>query len=205
MADLTPRPTDCLLVIDVQNDFCEGGALAVPDGAAVVEPINALMRHYRQVVLTQDWHPAGHSSFASVHPGQAPLDIVEMAYGPQTLWPDHCVQGSDGARLRSDLSLDPARLAIRKGFRTDIDSYSAFRENDRQTTTGLAGYLREIGTTRVVCVGLALDFCVRFSAEDARQEGFDVLVIESACRGIDMNGSVTAAREALRSAGVLLA
>lgn len=205
MTDLAPRPTDCLLVIDVQNDFCEGGALAVPDGAAVVEPINALMGHYEQVVLTQDWHPPGHSSFASVHAERLPFESIEMPYGAQTLWPDHCIQGTDGARFHPDMSLETARLAIRKGFRPALDSYSAFRENDRRTPTGLTGYLREIGTTRVVCVGLALDFCVRFSAEDARQEGFDVLVIESACRGIDMDGSVTAAREALRARGVMLA
>lgn len=205
MTDLAPRPTDCLLVIDVQNDFCEGGALAVPDGAAVVEPINALMGHYEHVVLTQDWHPPGHSSFASVHAERLPFESIEMPYGAQTLWPDHCIQGTEGARFHPDMSLDTARLAIRKGFRPALDSYSAFRENDRHTPTGLTGYLREIGTTRVVCVGLALDFCVRFSAEDARQEGFDVLVIESACRGIDMDGSVTAAREALRARGVMLA
>lgn len=205
MTDLTPRATDCLLVIDVQNDFCEGGALAVPDGAAVVEPINALMRHYEHVVLTQDWHPAGHSSFASVHDGESPYSVIDMPYGPQTLWPDHCIQGSDGARLHPALTLDAAQLAIRKGFRHEIDSYSAFRENDQTTPTGLASYLRERGTTRVICVGLALDFCVRFSAEDARREGFETVVIESACRGIDLDRSIIAAREAFRTAGVELA
>ena len=205
MPDIDPRPTDCLLVIDVQNDFCEGGALAVPDGAAVVRPINALMARFDHVVLTQDWHPAGHSSFASEHEGRDPYDVVEMPYGEQTLWPDHCVQGSDGARFHRELEIDRARTAIRKGFRRAIDSYSAFRENDRRTHTGLAGYLSEAGTTRVVCVGLALDFCVRYSAEDARAAGFDCVVVESACRGIDLGGSIAAAREAMRAAGVTLA
>ena len=205
MSDLDPRPTDCLLVIDVQNDFCAGGALAVPDGDAVVAPINTLMARFGHVVLTQDWHPDGHSSFASEHAGRAPYDVIDMDYGPQTLWPDHCIQGSEGARFHPALALEPARLAIRKGFRRDIDSYSAFRENDRRTSTGLAGYLRESGTTRVVCVGLALDFCVHYSAVDAREAGFDCVVVESACRAIDLGGSLEAARGAMRHAGVVLA
>jgi len=204
MSELDPRPGDCLLVIDVQNDFCAGGALAVPDGDAVVAPINALMARFEHVVLTQDWHPAGHSSFASEHTGRTPYEVIEMDYGPQTLWPDHCIRGSVGARFHPELELGPARMAIRKGFRHAIDSYSAFRENDRNTSTGLAGYLHEAGTTRVVCVGLALDFCVRYSAEDARAAGFDCVVVESACRGIDLAGSVAAARTAMRDVGVVL-
>jgi len=204
MIDFEPRPSDCLLVIDVQNDFCEGGALAVPDGDAVVGPINELTGRFGHVVLTQDWHPARHSSFASEHADRAPYDVVEMAYGSQTLWPDHCIQGSEGARFHPRLEIDPARMAIRKGFRRAIDSYSAFRENDRTTSTGLAGYLREAGTTRVVCVGLALDFCVRYSAEDAREAGFDCIVVEPACRGIDLDGSVEAARRSMGAAGVRL-
>ena len=204
MPELEPRPTDCLLVIDVQNDFCAGGALAVPDGDAVVAPINALMARFEHVVLTQDWHPPGHSSFASEHPAHAPYDTVEMPYGPQTLWPDHCVQGSPGARFHPELELDRASLAIRKGFRPAIDSYSAFRENDGESATGLAGYLRERGTVRVIAVGLAFDFCVRWSAEDARRAGFESVVIESACRAIDLDGSVDAARAALEEAGVVV-
>ena len=204
MPELDPRPGDCLLVIDVQNDFCDDGALAVPDGSAVVTPINALMARFEHVVLTQDWHPAGHSSFASEHADHAPYDVVEMPYGPQTLWPDHCIQGSPGARFHPELELDRARMAIRKGFRRAIDSYSAFRENDGETATGLAGYLRERGTRRVICVGLALDFCVRWSAEDARRAGFEAMVVEAACRGIDLDGSVDAARAAMREAGVAI-
>ena len=188
----------------MQNDFCEGGALAVPDGSAVVAPINALMARFEHVVLTQDWHPAGHSSFASEHPDHAPYDVVEMPYGPQTLWPDHCIQGSPGARFHPELELDRARTAIRKGFRRSIDSYSAFRENDGATETGLAGYLREQAVERVVCVGLAFDFCVRWSAEDARRADFDCAVIESACRAINLDGSAGAARDALEAAGVTL-
>ena len=204
MPELDFRPDDCLLVIDVQNDFCDGGALAVPGGSSIVGEVNALMGRFEHVVLTQDWHPPGHSSFASEHPDRAPYEVVEMPYGPQTLWPDHCVQGSDGARLHPELDLDRATLAIRKGYRRAIDSYSAFRENDGETETGLAGYLRERGTRRVVCVGLAFDFCVRWSAEDARRAGFDCAVIESACRAIDLEGSAAAAREALARAGVTL-
>ena len=204
MSELDPRPDDCLLVIDVQNDFCDGGALAVPDGSAVLAPINALMARFEHVVLTQDWHPAGHSSFASEHTDHAPYDVIEMPYGPQTLWPDHCIQGSRGARFHPELELDRARTAIRKGFRRSIDSYSAFRENDGVTETGLAGYLREQKVGRVVCVGLAFDFCVRWSAEDARRAHFDCAVIESACRAIDLDGSANAAREAMKRAGVEL-
>jgi len=194
--------TDCLLIIDVQNDFCANGSLAVPDGDAVVPIINALSTQFANVVLTQDWHPTGHSSFASEHKAQVPFDTIVMPYGMQTLWPDHCVQGSQGAAFHPELDTHAGQLVIRKGFRKTIDSYSAFYENDKRTTTGLSGYLKERGVQRVVCVGLAYDYCVRYSAEDARREGFDTVVIESACRGIDMDGSVAAAREALRSVGV---
>jgi len=202
--ELETNDTDCLLIIDVQNDFCENGALAVPDGDAVVDIINALSKQFANVVATQDWHPAGHSSFASVHDGRSPLEQIDMPYGPQTLWPDHCVQGSHGAEFHPKLETNAIQNTIRKGFRQPIDSYSAFFENDHTTTTGLSGYLRERGIKRVFCVGLALDFCVRFSAEDARREGFETVVIEDACRGIDMNGSVAAARDAMQQAGVVL-
>jgi nicotinamidase/pyrazinamidase len=183
------------VVIDVQNDFCPGGGLPVPEGDRVVPVINGLARRFRHVVLTQDWHPAGHQSFASSHPGRKPYDTVEVAYGPQVLWPDHCVQATRGAELRADLDIRHAALIIRKGFRPHIDSYSAFYENDRTTPTGLAGYLRERGLKRIFVAGLALDFCVRYSAEDAKREGFDMVVIEDACRGIDVGGSVKAARD----------
>ena len=202
--DLQTHPTDCLLIIDVQNDFCIGGALAVPDGDAVVEPINSLSAQFANVVATQDWHPAGHSSFASVYDGRSPLEQIDMPYGPQTLWPDHCIQGTQGAEFHSQLNSNVVQNTIRKGFRQQIDSYSAFFENDHTTTTGLSGYLRERGIKRVFCVGLALDYCVRFSAEDARREGFETIVIEAACRGIDIDGSVDAARTAMRDAGVEL-
>lgn len=202
--DLKTNASDCLLIIDVQNDFCHGGALEVPDGDAVVNPINELSKQFDNVVATQDWHPEGHSSFASVHQGAAPLEQIEMPYGPQTLWPDHCIQGSNGALLHPELHTNAIQNIIRKGFRQPIDSYSAFFENDHTTTTGLSGYLRERGISRVFCVGLALDFCVRFSAEDARREGFDTVVIKSACRGIDMNGSVDAAISAMQGVGVEL-
>jgi nicotinamidase/pyrazinamidase len=177
----------------------------VPEGDRVVSAINALARRFRHVVLTQDWHPAGHRSFASSHPGRKPYDTVEAAYGPQVLWPDHCVQATRGAELRADLDIPHAALVIRKGFRPHIDSYSAFYENDRTTPTGLAGYLRERGLKRVFVAGLALDFCVRYSAEDARREGFDVVVIEDACRGIDVGGSVKAARDSFSALGIATA
>jgi len=196
------QDTDCLLVIDVQNDFCANGALAVPDGDAIVPLVNTLIPSYSTVVLTQDWHPAQHSSFASEHSGKQPLDTVEFPYGPQTLWPDHCVQGSHGANFHPDLMADAAQLIIRKGFRRAIDSYSAFYENDKITPTGLTGYLRDRGVKRVVCVGLALDFCVRFSAEDAKQAGFETMVMTQACRGIDFDGSVAAATQAMAAMGI---
>jgi len=186
----------------VQNDFCPGGALAVPQGDEIVTVVNRLAKNFRNVVLTQDWHPAGHLSFASAHAGRSPYDTIAMPYGPQVLWPDHCVQGTPGAEFREDLQTPHAALVIRKGFRRAIDSYSAFYENDRSTPTGLAGYLRERGLTRVFLAGLALDFCVRYSAEDAHREGFEAIVIEDACRGIDVEGSVAATRRRLAELGV---
>lgn len=192
-----------LIAIDVQNDFCPGGALAVPEGDAIIARINALMPDYSVVVLTQDWHPPNHSSFASTH-GAAPFSEIAMPYGQQTLWPDHCVQGSEGARLHDDLHTDPADLIIRKGFRAGIDSYSAFFENDKTTPTGLHGYLSERGITDVTFVGLALDFCVAWSALDAARLGYKVSVLEGACRAIDLNGSLAEARRAMRDAGVSL-
>src|SRR5262245_7362443 len=164
--------TDILLVVEVQNDFCPGGGLAVPDGDKVVPIVNSLARCFRHVTLTQDWHPAGHQSFASSHPGRKPYDAIEVAYGPQILWPDHCIQSTQGAEFHADLVIPHAALVVRKGFRHEIDSFSAFYENVRKSPTGLGGYLRERGFKRVFIVGLALDFCVRYSAEDARREGF---------------------------------
>jgi nicotinamidase/pyrazinamidase len=193
---------DVLLVVDVQNDFCPDGALAVPQGDAIVPVVNRLAQGFEHVVLTQDWHPPGHLSFASSHPGKKPFDVIEVSYGPQTLWPDHCVEASFGAEFRVDLAIPRAELVLRKGFRRAIDSYSAFRENDRATRTGLASYLRERGFARVFIAGLALDFCVRFSAEDARAEGFDVVVIEDACRAIDLAGSLEATRASFAAFGV---
>lgn len=201
--NLHPK-TDILIVIDVQNDFCPGGALAVAGGDETVPVINALARRFRHVVATQDWHPAGHSSFASSHPGKAAFTQIQMPYGPQTLWPDHCIVGSDGARLRRDLDIPHTELIVRKGYRREIDSYSAFFENDHRTPTGLGGYLRERGFQRVFCAGLAFDYCVRYSAEDARAQGFDVVVVEDACRAIDLDGSAELTRSAFRSGGVPL-
>ncbi|WP_371128226.1 bifunctional nicotinamidase/pyrazinamidase [Sphingomonas sp. YR710] len=191
-----------LLVVDVQRDFCEGGALAVPEGKAVVAPINALMHHFDHVAITQDWHPAGHISFASSHTSHNPFDMIELGYGLQTLWPDHCVRGTSGAEIHPELRLDPVELVLRKGFRHEIDSYSAFIENDRQTPTGLAGYLRERGIERVVCAGLALDYCVRWSAEDAVRLGFEVVVMVDACRAIGTQPQVDKAIEAMRADGI---
>ena len=196
------EPDDLLLVIDVQNDFCPGGALAVGEGDAVVPVVNHLAERFEHVVLTQDWHPTGHSSFASSHPGAAPFETIAMPYGPQTLWPDHCVQGTPGAAFHSELLTNRAQLVIRKGFRGAIDSYSAFYENDRRTPTGLAGYLRERGLKRVFLAGLATDYCVYYSAVDARREGFDAIVIENGCRAIDLGGSLAAAWAGMAEAGV---
>ena len=200
--DTTIRDDDVLLVIDVQNDFCAGGALAVPDGDAVVPVINRLAERFTHIALTQDWHPSGHSSFAATHPGRAPFEVMTMPYGAQTLWPDHCVQGTPGAGFHPRLDTQRAELVIRKGFRPKIDSYSAFYENDRSTPTGLAGYLRERGFGRVFLAGLATDFCVYYSAADARRLGFEVVLIEEGCRGIDLAGSLDAAWAAMAAAGV---
>lgn len=194
-----------LIVIDMQNDFCPGGALAVAGGDQIVAPINDMMRDFDAVVLTQDWHPADHSSFAENHRDAQPFSMTQMPYGPQVLWPRHCVIGSEGADFHSGLRLDRADLVIRKGFRRQIDSYSAFFENDHKTTTGLAGYLRDRGLTDLTLVGLAHDFCVAWSAIDAARLGFSVRVVEAATRAIDLNGSRDDARAQMRQAGVILA
>jgi len=196
--------SQALVVIDVQNDFCPGGALEVPGGDQVVAPINMMMSDFDTVILTQDWHPAGHSSFASSHPGRGPFDTVEMPYGQQVLWPDHCVQGSAGAAFHPDLRTD-GDLIIRKGFRAGVDSYSAFFENDQTTPTGLEGYLRSRGVTDLTMVGLATDFCVAFSALDARRLGFSVKVVLDACRAIDLEGSLDTQIENMRQRGVKFA
>ena len=193
---------NCLIVVDVQNDFCTGGALAVPGGEEVVGPINTLISGYENIVLTQDWHPENHSSFASQHDGSAPFETVEFPYGPQTLWPDHCVQGTKGAEFHPDLDWTKAQLIIRKGFRRAIDSYSAFFENDQATPTGLAGYLRERELKNLTMVGLATDFCVGFSALDAAKLGFNVTVQLDACRAIDLDGSAELMLNRLQVAGV---
>jgi nicotinamidase/pyrazinamidase len=193
---------DVLLVVDVQNDFCPGGALAVPRGDEVVPIVNALAARFRNVVLTQDWHPRGHLSFASSHPGKRPFETIAAPYGPQVLWPDHCVQETAGAEFHRSLQIPHAGLVIRKGVNPAVDSYSSFYENDRKTPTGLVGYLQERGLTRVFLVGLAFDFCVRYSAEDARREGLAVFVVEDACRGIDVEGSVAATHTSLDALGV---
>jgi len=191
-----------LIVVDVQNDFCPGGNLAVPDGDAVVPVINALAQRFATVVLTQDWHPVGHSSFASSHAGRQPFELIEMPYGPQVLWPEHCIQGSKGAEFRADLDLPHAQAVIRKGFRREIDSYSGFMEADRRTPTGLCGYLRERGVTRVVIVGLATDFCVNWTAQDAANAGFETVVVEEACRAINLDGSLVRAWAQMAALGV---
>jgi nicotinamidase/pyrazinamidase len=199
-----PRPDDVLVVVDVQNDFCTGGALAVPGGEAVVPLVNGLSASFDHVVLTQDWHPRDHRSFASTHPGRKPFDEIDMPYGRQTLWPDHCVQGTTGAEFHPALDTVKAELVVRKGFRRDVDSYSAFFENDRTTPTGLTGYLRERGFGRVFLAGLATDFCVNFSAQDSRRAGFETFVLLAACRAIDLEGSLAAALAAMRKDGVVL-
>jgi nicotinamidase/pyrazinamidase len=193
--------THALVVIDVQNDFCPGGALAVEGGDQIVQPINALMADFDAVILTQDWHPAGHSSFASTHDAE-PMSMTEMPYGPQVLWPDHCIQGSHGAKVHPDLEIDRADLILRKGFNPDLDSYSAFFENDHETPTGLDGYLRSRGIDSLTMVGLATDFCVNWSATDAARLGFDVTVRTDLCRAIDFDGSLDAAIEGMKGAGV---
>jgi nicotinamidase/pyrazinamidase len=194
-----------LLVIDVQNDFCPGGALAVSGGDLIVPGINALMAEFDTVILTQDWHPRGHSSFASSHQGAAAMSVVAFPYGPQVLWPDHCIQGSDGSAFHADLNADRADMIIRKGFNPDIDSYSAFFENDHKTPTGLEGYCRTRGIDALTLVGLATDFCVNFSAVDAAKLGFAVNVRQDLCRAIDFDGSLEAANQGMAEAGVTLA
>ena len=194
-----------LVVIDMQYDFCPGGALAVAGGDEIIPVINRLISAHEHVVLTQDWHPTGHSSFASTHPGKGPFEMIEMPYGPQTLWPDHCVQGTRGAEFHDALEWTKAELVIRKGFRKDIDSYSAFFENDHKTPTGLGGYLKERGISEVTLCGLATDFCVAFSAIDAAHHGLTTTVILDACRGIDLGGSMAAMTEKMKAEGVSLA
>ncbi|HGM5554593.1 TPA: bifunctional nicotinamidase/pyrazinamidase [Pseudomonas putida] len=195
-------PRTALLVIDVQNDFIPGGQLAVPEGDQIVPLINRLGGLFKQVVIAQDWHPSGHASFASSHPGRQPYEVIQLPYGEQVLWPEHCVQGTSGAEFHPGLDLPHAQLIIRKGCNPDIDSYSAFLEADRHTTTGLAGYLKERGIDTVYMVGLALDFCVMFSALDARAAGFNAFVVLDACRAIDRDGSLAAAMERMQTAGV---
>jgi nicotinamidase/pyrazinamidase len=195
-------PSDALLVIDLQNDFCPGGALAVPEGDQIVPLVNQLARRFEHVILTQDWHPRGHISFASSHPGTKPFDTIELAYGTQTLWPDHCVQGTSGAAFHPDLDVPHAALIVRKGFRRHIDSYSAFLEDDHTTPTGLASYLRERGLKRLFLCGLAYDFCVRYSAIDGTAAGFECIVIEDATRPVGLPGSVEDANLALSRIGV---
>ncbi len=199
------RPAnEALIVIDVQNDFCPGGALAVADGDGIIPQVSALLQEFPVRVLTQDWHPADHSSFAANHPGAEPFSLTEMSYGPQVLWPVHCVQGTKGAEFHPALPTDPADLVIRKGFRSAIDSYSAFFENDRTTPTGLDGYLRSRGVTALTFVGLATDYCVAYSAMDAARLGFGATVLDAACRAINLNGSLAEARDRMRASGVRL-
>ena len=196
------HPTDALLLIDLQSDFMPGGALAVAGGDQVVPMLNRLAQRFDHVILTQDWHPRGHISFSSTHPGERPYTRIEAAYGPQTLWPDHCLQGSAGAALHEALEIPHTELILRKGFRRDIDSYSAFLENDHQTATGLAGYLRERGLKRLFLAGLAYDFCVRFSAIDGNALGFETIVVEDACRAVALPGSVEETNKAFAVAGI---
>jgi len=199
---MTPTDRDILLVVDLQNDFLPGGALAVPDGDTVVPIVNQLAPRFAHVALTQDWHVAGHTSFASSHPGKVPFETIMLPYGEQILWPDHCVQGTFGAEFAATLHIPHAQLIVRKGYHRHVDSYSAFCEMDGATRTGLAGYLRERGFTRVFLAGLATDFCVAYSADDARRAGFDLVVVEDACRAIDTHGSLADAWSRMRNAGV---
>lgn len=199
---IKPGPTAALAVIDVQNCFLPGGSLAVKDGDAVIPVINRIAKGFDNVILTQDWHTPGHISFASSHPGKKPFEVVRMPYGDQVLWPDHCVQGTEGAALSKDLQVPHAQLIIRKGFHSDVDSYSAMVEADKKTTTGLSAYLKERGIGTLFVVGLATDFCVAWTALDARSAGFDVYVVEDACRGIDTGGSLKKAWSDMDKAGV---
>ena len=198
-----PTPHDVLLVVDVQNDFCPGGALAVPEGDAVIPIIQRIAPLFQHVILTQDWHPEGHSSFASSHPGHQPFQTIQMPYGLQTLWPDHCIQGTPGAEFHPALHLPQAELILRKGFRPQVDSYSAFFENDHTTPTGLDGYLRERGFRRIFLVGLAYDYCVGYSALDARRLGFEAIVLTDACRAINLAGSAARIQADFAQAGVI--
>lgn len=200
--DVTILDTDALIIVDVQNDFCEGGVFELTGGNAIVAPINALAKRFQTVVMTQDFHPADHSSFASRHPGKAPFETVDMPYGSQVLWPDHCVQGTHGADFHPDLQLDAAHLIIRKGCRPELDSYSAFVENDRRTKTGLDGYLHSRGVTRVYVVGIATDFCVAWSAIDAVEHGFETVLLRDLAAEINLDGSLDAQMEAMAAAGV---
>ncbi len=195
-------PKDVLLAVDIQNDFCPGGALSVPRGNEIVPVLNRLSRSFAHVILTQDWHPEGHLSFASSHPGRKPYDTITVSYGPQVLWPDHCIQDTPGAAFHAELAIPHAELVLRKGYHRAIDSYSAFRENDRKTRTGLTGYLRERGFEQIFLAGLAFDFCVRYSAEDAHGDGFAVVVIEDACRAIDVGGSLEATHGSLAARNI---
>jgi nicotinamidase/pyrazinamidase len=201
---MTRDDRDILIIVDVQNDFCPGGALAVPQGDEVVPAVNRLAAEFAHVVLTQDWHPRGHASYARSHPGKQPFDTIEVSYGEQILWPDHCVQGTRGADFHTDLDVPHAELVLRKGFRTAIDSYSAFFENDRRTPTGLVAYLKERRFERVTLCGLATDFCVFYSALDGRQAGFEVTVVTDACRGIDVDGSQARAMRSMNEAGIII-
>lgn len=196
------RSDTALIVVDVQNDFCPGGALAVPNGHEVVPLINALAKHFENVVVTQDWHPVGHASFASSHPGKTPFETTTLSYGEQVLWPDHCIRGTRGAALHADLAIPHAQMIVRKGYRSGVDSYSAFLEADRTTPTGLGGYLQERGIARVFVAGLATDFCVAWTALDARRFGLEATVVEDACRAIDAGGSLAKAWADLAAAGV---
>lgn len=201
---MTRNDRGILIIVDVQNDFCPGGALSVPEGDQIVPAVNRLAAEFAHVVLTQDWHPPGHASFASSHPGRQPFDTINLSYGRQILWPDHCVHGTVGAAFHPGLDVPHAELVLRKGFRTAIDSYSAFFENDRRTPTGLGGYLKERGFERITVCGLATDFCVFYSAIDGREAGFEVTVVTGACRGIDVDGSLASAMRAMTEAGVTL-
>jgi nicotinamidase/pyrazinamidase len=200
--NLKPTATAALIVIDVQNSFVAGGTLAVPRGEDVVPVINNIAAAFQNIVLTQDWHPAGHASFASTHPGKRPFETIELAYGKQVLWPDHCVQGTAGAALHPDLNIPQAQLILRKGFHQAVDSYSAFQEADRNTSTGLEGYLQQRGINTLFLAGLATDYCVKWTALDARKAAFETYVIEDACRGIDLNGSLAAAWKEMEHNGV---
>jgi nicotinamidase/pyrazinamidase len=199
---MTRDDRDILIIVDVQNDFCPRGALAVPQGDEIVPAVNCLAAEFAHVVLTQDWHPRGHASFASSHPGKSPFDTIDVSYGQQILWPDHCVQGTRGADFHPDLDVPHAELVLRKGFRAAIDSYSAFFENDHRTPTGLVAYLKERGFERITLCGLATDFCVFYSALDGRRTGFEVTVVTDACGGIDMDGSLDRAMRSMNEAGV---